>query len=279
MRDSRVGAVVLGDGSAAFEPAVLAADLREVAGLYAQLRPYVDTPAWRAPTRGWTMAQTVAHLDVMTATGLSAIDDAVAGRRPVFDGIADRRGLEAWNETTIRHRLDEGGDPLGSLVTGLRRSADRAEQLTVAQLTATVELPIYNAPLSVVDLLGIQTFHPGLTHTAQVVDAVDRPPLWAGLQPATRHRMITRLARALGYLYWPDRGGPDGLTIGIPHRRAWRGRLARRGHPHGGRRRLRPARRPRSDPGVPGPDRGLPDAHQPAAPAAIPAPPRPAAAR
>lgn len=215
MRDSRVGAVVLGDGSAAFEPAVLAADLREVAGLYAQLRPYVDTPAWRAPTRGWTMAQTVAHLDVMTATGLSAIDDAVAGRRPVFDGIADRRGLEAWNEATIRHRLDEGGDPLGSLVTGLRRSADRAEQLTVAQLTATVELPIYNAPLSVVDLLGIQTFHPGLTHTAQVVDAVDRPPLWAGLQPATRHRMITRLARALGYLYWPDRGGPDGLTIGI----------------------------------------------------------------
>lgn len=66
-----------------------------------------------------------------------------------------------------------------------------------------------------VDLLGIQTFHPGLTHTAQVVDAVERPPLWVGLQPATRHRMITRLARALGYLYWPDRGGPDGLTIGI----------------------------------------------------------------
>jgi len=183
--------------------------------LYQRLRPHVDSPAWRAPTRGWTMAQAVAHLDVMTATGLSAIDDAVAGRRPVFDGIADRRGLEAWNETTIRRRLDEGGDLLGSLVTGLRRSADRAEQLTVAQLTATVELPIYNAPLPVVDLLGIQTFHPGLTHAAQVVDAVARPPLWVGLAPATRHRMITRLARALGYLYWPDRGGPDGLTIGI----------------------------------------------------------------
>jgi hypothetical protein len=88
------------------------------------------------------MAQTVAHVYVMTATGLSAVDDAVAGRRPVFDGIADRRGLEAWNETTIRRRLDEGGDLLGSLVTGLRRSADRAERLTVAQLTATVELDL-----------------------------------------------------------------------------------------------------------------------------------------
>ncbi|MBW3606075.1 MAG: hypothetical protein KY460_14480 [Actinobacteria bacterium] len=161
------------------------------------------------------MAQTVAHLDVMTATGLSAIDDALAGRRPVFDGIADRCGLEAWNETTIRRRLDEGGDLLRCLVTGLRRSVEHAEELRPAQLTATVELPIYNAPLPVVDLLGFQTFHPGLTHAAQVADAVDLPPLWAGLESATWHRMITRLARAIGYLYWPGRGGPDGLTICI----------------------------------------------------------------
>jgi hypothetical protein len=210
-------AVVLGDGTAAFEPDVLATDLREVAGLYQQLRPHVDTAAWHAtaPTGGWTMAQTVAHLDVMTATGLSAIDDALAGRRPVFDGIAERRGLEAWNEATIRRRLDEDTDLLDSLVAGLHRSAERAGQLTTAQLTATVELPIYNAPLTVVDLLGIQAFHPGLNHTAQVVDVLDRPPLWVGLEPATRHRMITRLVRALGYLYWPDRGGPEGLTIAI----------------------------------------------------------------
>ncbi len=232
MRDSRVGAVVYGDGSASFDPSVLAADLREVAGLYAELRPHVDSPAWRATARrtGWTMEQTVAHLDVMTATGLCAINDALAGRRPVIDGIADRRGLEAWNETTIRRRLDEGGDLLGSLITGLRRSAERAEELTPAQLTAPVELPIYNAPLTVVDLLGILTFHPGLTHTAQVVDAVARPPLWAGLQPATRHRMITRLARAgLPVLARPWRTRRADRRH--PRRRAcWR-RLARRRHP------------------------------------------------
>ena len=73
----------------------LSADRATVAGLYAQLRSHVDTAAWRAPTRGWTMAQTVAHLDVMTATGLSAVDDAVAGRSPVFDGIAAQPGMQA----------------------------------------------------------------------------------------------------------------------------------------------------------------------------------------
>lgn len=37
--------------------------------------------------------------------------------------------------------------------------------------------------------------------------------------------MITRLVRALGYLYWSDRGGPDGTTIALhidgPHGGDW----------------------------------------------------------
>ncbi len=209
--------VVLGDGSDAFQPSVLAADLREVAGLYAGLRPYVGAAGWDAPSpeSDWTMAQTVAHLDVMTSTGLSAVDDALHGRDPEFEGIEHRRGLTAWNEVTIEQRLLVADDPLTSLVEGLHRSADLIEALETEQLVLPVRLPIYNAPMTVVELWGIQTFHPGLTHSAQVTDAVDAPPLWTDLSSAARRRMITRLARALGYLYWPQRGGPDGVAIGI----------------------------------------------------------------
>ncbi len=209
--------VVLGDGSEAFQPSVLAADLREVAGLYAGLRPYVGAAGWDAPSPAsdWTMRQTIAHLDVMTATGLSAVDDALHGRDPEFEGIEQRRGLTAWNEVTIEQRLAGGEEPLTSLLEGLHRSADLIETLDPDELTVPVRLPIYNAPLTVVELWGIQSLHPGLTHSAQVMDAVDAPPLWTDLSSAVRRRMITRLARALGYLYWPQRGGPDGVAIGI----------------------------------------------------------------
>lgn len=83
MTEHRTHAPVLGDGTAAFQPAVVAADLREVARVYHQLRRHVRTPAWTAAPSmgGWTMEQTIAHLDVMTATGLAAVDDALAGRR------------------------------------------------------------------------------------------------------------------------------------------------------------------------------------------------------
>lgn len=209
--------MVLGDGSDAFQPSLLAADLREVAGLYHSLRPYLPAAGWEAPSPAsdWTMAQTVAHLDVMTATGLSAVDDALHGRDPVFEGIEQRRGLTAWNDATITRRLATDDDPLTSLLGGLRRSADQIETLDPDQLAVPVRLPIYNAPLTVAEFWGVQTFHPGLTHTAQVTDAVDAPALWTGLSTDARHRMITRLARALGYLYWPERGGPDGVSIGI----------------------------------------------------------------
>jgi hypothetical protein len=208
---------VLGDGSDAFQPAILAADLREVADGYDRLHDHVGSPAWHAPSKAsdWTMAATIAHLDVMTATGLAALDDTLHGRQAVFDGIAARRGLTAWDETTIRQRLTAEKDVLGSLVDGLRRSADRIEQLDSHQLTLPVTLPIYNAPMTVAEFWGIQTFHPGLTHSAQATDTIHAPPLWRHLDDATRHRMITRLTRALGYLYWPERGGPGGVSIRI----------------------------------------------------------------
>ena len=217
MTDPNHHPVVLGDGSDAFQPTLLAADLREVAALYSGLRSYVDTTDWDAPTPAsdWTMAQTVAHLDVMTATGLAAADDALHGRVPVFEGIEQRRGLTAWNDRTIERRLAIDDDPLASLLRGLHRSADTIETLDPDQLTAPVVLPIYNAPLTIVELWGIQTFHPGLTHATQVTDGVDASPLWTGLSPGARHRMITRLTRALGYLYWPQRGGPGGVSVGI----------------------------------------------------------------
>lgn len=203
------------DGADAFEPPLLAADLREVATVYGTLRPHVGTARWYAVTRrsDWSMRRTVAHLDVMATTGSAAVDAALEGRRFVLDGIARRRGLDEWNERTSADRLRDGDDLLDTFLRRLDTTADRVEQLSPEQLAVTVELPIYNAPMAVVDLLGILALHPGLTHSAQVVDAVDRPPLWAALQPATRTRMITRLARALGYLYWPERGGAHGVAV------------------------------------------------------------------
>ena len=73
---------LLGDGSDAFEARLLAADLEEVADLYASLASMVGSDSWTAQTSEdeWSMAQTIAHLDIMTAAGLRTAE-MIAQRR------------------------------------------------------------------------------------------------------------------------------------------------------------------------------------------------------
>jgi hypothetical protein len=95
----------------------------------------------------------------------------------------------------------------------LDEAARIARDLRPEQLQLTVQMPIYNRPVQIVEALSIIIIHAGLFHTAQVAEPAGQPPLWTQLTPEIRHRMIGRTMRAFSLLYRHDIGGPLRATL------------------------------------------------------------------
>lgn len=202
-----------------FDPKTLADDLTEINRIYSRFFATLDESSWDKPVKGgpkeWTQHETVAHLCALHGTGLESIKYALRGEPYTYVGLENRYQLNAYNRKGIDDHLHIPRKELFASFLDIHDEAariardlgpDRAEVLTRP-------MPFYNRPLTVVEALGIMTFHAGIIHTAQVAEPAGVTPLWEQLSPEIRHRLIGRVMRAFSLLYRSDIGGSLNATL------------------------------------------------------------------
>jgi hypothetical protein len=201
-----------------FDPETLADDLLEVRRMYAEFFTSLDESRWDKAVKGgakeWTLHETVAHLCALNGAGLESVQHALRGEPYTFIGLDTRYELIAYNRKGIDEYL---GIPMkvlcAKLLEIITEAASIARDLTPSQAELTVQMPIYNRPVKIVEALGIIMIHVGLFHSAQVAEPAGLPPLWMQLSPEIRHRVIGRTMRAFSLLYRQDIGGSLRTTL------------------------------------------------------------------
>lgn len=195
----------------AFAAETLASDLTRVHEIYSDFFSELSATDWRYPEKDdeeWNLREVVAHVGALTELGQESVEAALRGEIIAFPGLTTRFEFSRFNRQKIDERLHLQPEALSAaFLDALARSIETAKAITTDQLDCTVDLPIYNRPICVSELLGIQVMHPGLTHAAQVAEPAGIPPLWTRLEPAVRQRTIARVMRALSLLYRQDLGG------------------------------------------------------------------------
>ena len=201
-----------------FDPQTLADDLCAVHRIYAQFFAGLAEPDWDKPVKGrskeWTLHETTAHLVALNGVGLESVKHALRGEPYIFSGLDTRYAFNAYNRKGIDDHLDIPMKALCSkLLDILDEAASIARSLQPDQAELTVQMPIYNRPVRIVEALSIMMIHAGLFHSAQVAEPAGLPPLWTQLAPEIRHRVIERVMRAFSLLYRRDIGGPLRATL------------------------------------------------------------------
>lgn len=202
-----------------FDSQTLAEDLTEIHRIYSRFFATLDESSWNKPAKGgpkeWTQHETVAHLCALHGTGLESIKHALRGEPYTYVGLDDRYQLNAYNRKGIDDHLHIPMKGLFARFLDIHEEAARvARDLRPDQAgLLTSPMPFYNRPLSVVEALGIMTFHAGIIHTAQVAEPAGLSPLWEQLSPEIRHRLIGRVMRAFSLLYRFDIGGSLRSTL------------------------------------------------------------------
>lgn len=195
-----------------FDPQTLAGDLCDVQRIYARFLAGLDETQWDRPVKGgpreWTLHETLAHLCALNGAGLDAMKHGLRGEPYTFNGLDNRYLFNAYNRKGIDEHLGIPLKALGADLLGiLDDAAVIARNLRPEQAEQTLQMPIYNRPVTFVEGLGIIMFHTGLVHAAQVAEPAGVPPLWTQLSAEVRHRTIGRLMRAFSLLYRLDIGG------------------------------------------------------------------------
>lgn len=196
----------------AFDAKVLATDLAEVRRIFAAFfatRPQVD---WARHTekfgQGWSLRETIAHLDAVAQVYQQAITTTLAGQPCRIPGMIKRTDLPAWNQREIEARAQVPISTIcDSFLGTLQQAADLASHLEPTSLAQATAFPFYNRPITIGELLGGQAAHPGIVHAAQVANGAGVTPLWAQFKPEMLSRQITRFFRFMSLAYWPERGG------------------------------------------------------------------------
>ena len=196
----------------AFDPQVLAADLLEVKRIYAAFFAARSSADWPRHTeshaRGWTLRETIAHLDSVGQAYLQAAEATLAGQPCHIPGILQRTQLSAWNQREIEVRAPQPiTDICDSFLRTLQHASASVARLSSAALSQTTHLPFYHRPISLGELFGGQVAHPGLVHAAQVAQGAGVAPLWVQYPPELLHRQLTRFFHLMSLAYWPERGG------------------------------------------------------------------------
>jgi hypothetical protein len=195
-----------------FDPQTLADDLSEVRHIYANFFAGLTAADWERPVKGgpqeWNLHETIAHLCALTGDGLASIECALRGETYVFQGLESRYQFNAYNRRGIDAHLPLPMKALCAEFLGiLDRTSEIARGLSPQQAEIQTQMPIYNRPVKVVEVISILMFHAGLHHSAQVAEPAGVPPLWKQLSPEIRHRVVGRVMRALSLLYRYDLGG------------------------------------------------------------------------
>ncbi len=201
-----------------FDPQTLADDLSAVSRIYEHFFAGLDDTRWDKPVKGspkeWNLHETAAHLAALNGDGLDSIQHSLRGEPYTFTGLENRYQFNAFNRAGIDRYLSLPRKALCARVVDiLDQAAGIARTLRPEQAEQTIQMPIYNRPVKIVEALGIIHFHTGLNHSAQVAEPAGVPPLWMQLIPEIRHRVIGRAMRAFSLLYRIDLGGALRNTI------------------------------------------------------------------
>jgi hypothetical protein len=153
----------------------------------------------------WTLHQTVAHLVAAAEFYCSALQQTLRHKTFVVPGFQQRQDLPAYNQQEIQRRQHLQPPALiAALQQALTDTVEIAQHLRPDQLSWQVAIPVFNRPLTVLELLETQITHPGMVHAAQIARPANRDPLWRGYEDAFLHRMLTRFFHLMTLIYWPE---------------------------------------------------------------------------
>jgi hypothetical protein len=186
--------------------------LGEVRRIYVEFFARLNEADWDKPIKGspkeWNLHETIAHSVALNGAGLASVKHTLRGEPYIFVGLDDRYKLNAYNRQGIDDHLNIPMKELcAQLLDILDQAAGIARNLQPGQGELTAQMPIYNRPVSIVEVLSIIVFHVGLVHTAQVAEPAGLPPLWMQHSPGFRHRVIGRTMLPFSILYRRDIGG------------------------------------------------------------------------
>lgn len=219
--------------SKAFAPHCLAADIERVHDVFRDFFAGLRAVDWQRLTEanGWTLQETVAHLDAV-ALGYQQVIEAILTGKPFdFDGARRREELPAWNEQQIAWRRQRPtADICASFLTTLKTAAASAAERQADELSQRHFFPFYNYDITLAELYGGQATHPGLVHAAQVANGAGTAPLWREYEPEMLQRQLSRLLHLMALSYWPERGKlQTTINFVVPRQAAWHLRLSLQG--------------------------------------------------
>ena len=196
----------------AFHTDVLAADLAQLRAILAAFFAGVPPDGWARPTEerpgGWTLGQTLAHVVAVAEMMDQGIAATLDGRPFSIPGLEARGDLKAYNQQQIADRAHIPPETLvAQLDTVLAQTAHRVAGLDAEALTRSVAVTAYNRPISVAEAVDQQLAHPGITHAAQLPNALGAPPLWAAYDADLQQRQLTRFSMSC-----PMPTGPNGAA-------------------------------------------------------------------
>jgi hypothetical protein len=123
--------------------------------------------------------------------GLESIKHGLRYEPYVFTGFDNRYAFNAYNCGGIDEHLNIPMKELCAEAVGiLTEAAHIARTLQPEQAELSLQMPIYNRPVRVVEALSIIMIHTGLFHSAQVAEPAGLTSQWMQLSPEIRHRVI-----------------------------------------------------------------------------------------
>lgn len=200
------------------EAHVLIDDLRTLALMLPAVLADVEPSLWhRSPhfigSQEWTLHQTVAHLAAVAEFYCSMLQLALRQEVPTTPSF-QRRDLPAINQLDIQRRQHfRSSELLAAFQKALTETAEIAQHLTAEQLSWPIMVPVFNRPVTILELLEVQVMHPGMIHAAQIACPVGKAPLWHLYDHALFHRMLARFFHLMTLVYWPERGGTLCVTL------------------------------------------------------------------
>ena len=211
----------------AFSPQHLAVDIHTVHDVFRDFFAGLTTADWQRPTephnKGWTLQETVAHLDAVALGYQRTIEAILTGTTFDFDGVTGREQLPIWNEQQIALRRQRPiADICTSFLATLQTAAASVAQRQTAELRQTHPFPFYNHDITLAQLYGGQAAHPGLVHAAQVANGAGIPPLWRQYEPDMLKRQLSRLLHMMSLSYWPEQVKQQTtINFVVPRQAAW----------------------------------------------------------
>lgn len=196
----------------------LAADLLTMRELFDGYFERVKGDAWARRTerrpQGWTLHQTIAHLEAVAEVYHNAILAGIAGREVHVAGMTSRGDLRAANRAAIDARIGRSPtDLVAAFLERLGETARLAGRLEPAILARRVAVPFFGGVPTVGELFGGTLSHAGIIHGGQVAAGARMQPIWAFFRPDMLRRQLTRFFHTMGLAYWPERG--DGLQANL----------------------------------------------------------------